>query len=386
MTASVSSGSSATLENDDGVRLYVPPNTVPRLGDGSDGTLAFSIEPADVGGNTPSGSQMITEPIQFGPEGLNFAQPVQISFPAPDDTTQTYMLGRLDRNTDQWSLVPTVLDPLNPGRVCAHVNHLSVWSLFGVDLDYRSAGRIHFINTSSLRWVSVCVESYELAYPEWVGSNFDPSSVGTSLSAAGHMPGVTSDAYAIVPQGTWTFQAMRTEVVDPFGVAEPDGWITLGTFVVDQPGGPGQDVDISPDSWQEVNMDPPWAPCQGAPDVPVGTGTIQITLSWDPIVDLDLHVIDPSGEEIYFGNRESDSGGQLDRDTICQSQRDPENVFWSGTAPRGTYQVRVHFYGNCSSEIGSAAFRVRTLVDGSVRTFDRTVSLGETVAVTSFTR
>ena len=97
-------------------------------------------------------------------------------------------------------------------------------------------------------------------------------------------------------------------------------------------------------------------------------------------------MIEPSGEEIYFGHRQSATGGELDRDTICQATRDPENVFWGGTAPRGTFKVRVHFFGACGSGTTTSTFRVRTLVDGVVRTFDRSVNTSETVEVTTFTR
>ena len=47
----------------------------------------------------------------------------------------------------------------------------------------------------------------------------------------------------------------------------------------------------------------------------VGTGDVQVTLSWDTDSDVDLHVVDPSGEEIFYGNRESASGGMLDLDS-----------------------------------------------------------------------
>lgn len=47
----------------------------------------------------------------------------------------------------------------------------------------------------------------------------------------------------------------------------------------------------------------------------VGTGDVQVTLSWNADSDVDLHVVDPSGEEIYWSNRRSASGGQLDLDS-----------------------------------------------------------------------
>lgn len=86
--------------------------------------------------------------------------------------------------------------------------------------------------------------------------------------------------------------------------------------------------------------------------VTLGTGDVQVTLRWHTLDDLDLHVIDPLGEEIYYAHSTSASGGELDVDMNvgCGSTRSPvENVFWhSGEAPRGTYRVRVNYYSACS--------------------------------------
>jgi len=68
----------------------------------------------------------------------------------------------------------------------------------------------------------------------------------------------------------------------------------------------------------------------------LGTGDVQVTLRWNTPVDLDLHVIDPLGEEIYFRYTFSPSGGTLDVDANagCTNDTPVENVFWpTGGAP-----------------------------------------------------
>jgi hypothetical protein len=50
------------------------------------------------------------------------------------------------------------------------------------------------------------------------------------------------------------------------------------------------------------------------PGLNLGTGDVQVTLLWADGNDLDLHVIDPSGAEIYFTNAQSPTGGTLDHD------------------------------------------------------------------------
>ena len=43
-------------------------------------------------------------------------------------------------------------------------------------------------------------------------------------------------------------------------------------------------------------------------------GAIEVALSWENTNDLDLHVIDPDGARVWFGNKISPSGGELDVD------------------------------------------------------------------------
>ena len=43
----------------------------------------------------------------------------------------------------------------------------------------------------------------------------------------------------------------------------------------------------------------------------LGTGDVQVTLLWSSVADLDLHVVDPWGEEVCFDNPVSSSGGEL---------------------------------------------------------------------------
>lgn len=102
-------------------------------------------------------------------------------------------------------------------------------------------------------------------------------------------------------------------------------------------------------------------------DVVVGTGDVQVTLIWNGDADLDLHLIDPDGVEIYFGNRNSPSGGELDVDEIpgC-GNRDTwvENIFWpTGQAPPGRYEAWVDVWNPCD---GDSSFQLEVRVDGQL--------------------
>ncbi len=86
--------------------------------------------------------------------------------------------------------------------------------------------------------------------------------------------------------------------------------------------------------------------------VDVGTGDVQVSIAWDALSDVDLHVIDPFGDEIFFGVPFSESGGVLDLDSNPACAIDGinnENITWpSGAAPRGEYIVRVEYFDSCN--------------------------------------
>jgi hypothetical protein len=94
----------------------------------------------------------------------------------------------------------------------------------------------------------------------------------------------------------------------------------------------------------------------------VGTGDVQVTLSWDTDSDVDLHVVAPGNEEIYYANRESGSGGRLDLDSNAGCSLDHvrnENITWPlGRAPRGHYIVRVDYWSSCGAARTEFSVRV----------------------------
>ncbi|MFT4188212.1 MAG: hypothetical protein QM621_06480 [Aeromicrobium sp.] len=101
------------------------------------------------------------------------------------------------------------------------------------------------------------------------------------------------------------------------------------------------------------------------------TGEIQVTLQWSTGADLDVHVIDPIGDEVYFSNDQVDSGGWLDVDMIpgcyesdgSQGSRSIENIFWddSVTPPPGEYTAFVKDYSGCGV---SSDYQMQVFVGG----------------------
>ncbi|MEX2178307.1 MAG: hypothetical protein WD801_06325 [Gemmatimonadaceae bacterium] len=152
------------------------------------------------------------------------------------------------------------------------------------------------------------------------------------------------------------------EVTLPSSVTSQDIILTLGqditdgSFTVQYAGGTSGGVG-SFDS-ESVNV------------VSVGTGDVQVSVSWNSNADVDLHVVEPNGEEIYYGNASSASGGSLDLDSNASCSGDNvrnENVTWpTASPPRGTYTVRVDYWSACS--VSSTSYVVTVRVAGSAPT------------------
>lgn len=115
--------------------------------------------------------------------------------------------------------------------------------------------------------------------------------------------------------------------------------------------------------------------------VPRPAGRFVISLTWDTQADLDLHVVDPSGVEIWKRNINSyqppppgaspeppntpHPGGILDFDSNAQCVPDgrrAENVVYADKPPSGHYIARVDTYSLCGAAF--AHWRVEGFLDG----------------------
>lgn len=83
------------------------------------------------------------------------------------------------------------------------------------------------------------------------------------------------------------------------------------------------------------------------------TGEVMVTLVWNTTDDLDLHVIEPSGERIYFSEPLSSQNGTLDIDKNRSSMdltiNPIENIFYPDLPHSGTYTINVHCYSKNSN-------------------------------------
>jgi uncharacterized protein YfaP (DUF2135 family) len=71
---------------------------------------------------------------------------------------------------------------------------------------------------------------------------------------------------------------------------------------------------------------------------------LRVVLSWDsPGTDIDLHVVSPDGQHVWYGERVVKNGGALDVDVT--TGYGPE-IFSSVAPAKGIYHVYVNYYGS----------------------------------------
>jgi hypothetical protein len=121
------------------------------------------------------------------------------------------------------------------------------------------------------------------------------------------------------------------------------------------------------------------------------TGDLCCRLAWFNHDDLDFHMKEPGGYEIYFGTKYSVSpcGGKLDVDMNAGfgKTREPvENIFYENRhrMKEGIYKLQVHSYTKRESD--NVGFEVEMDFMGTVQRFvyDRAVKYGDTITVIEF--
>lgn len=76
---------------------------------------------------------------------------------------------------------------------------------------------------------------------------------------------------------------------------------------------------------------------------------VRILMTWDTDqTDMDLHVIEPSGEDCYYGNNHTASGGHLSRDFT--EGYGPEE-YCVRRAPKGAYKIQTNYFGTRQQQL-----------------------------------
>jgi hypothetical protein len=369
------SDSGATVQTAGGAKIVIPDGAVPLTTDSQTGTMTFSIERvAGTDVAPPSGATMASPVYRFGPEGFVFARTVAVTVPVSGSpAAENVRLYRINPTTEEPVPFGGIYDPVAK-TITAQTYELSTWFAAVGNYANTAYGCVRVENTSG-EWIGICATSVALEYPT-VDANFDGA---TSTWCGVNCFDWASTGNWYLPQGTYQFcvstgtpgsptEPLRHYYVDSVVVADP--WSASNPICTTLPIG----VIALPGIDQVVPGD-----CECTPVVTpsVGTGDLQVTLTWHSTapIDLDLWVTDPTGERCYYGHRQTASGGELDRDNYCSNYVNgrPENIYWQ-SAPAGEYIVEVDWFSGCSSSATSQAFDVRVINEGDARTYTRTIN------------
>jgi hypothetical protein len=394
----------AAIRSPEGVRVEIPAGAVPLDMAGEVGEITVSIDqvvdpaeipPADVSGPSELGQRV----YKFGPEGQVFETPVRITLPIPEDLGDAKVGGvaYFDQRSGKWVLVPSEVRE-DKGEVQAFVTHFSLYG-FWITPSEAAAQRdqylrdnfgtieVHVQGTNGRPWPAdffgrparfatgsemfgVCIEQFNLVDPSLEDTIPDQE----FFSAMNH-PDWDSANPAVFHWPAGTYQVLEVASFSEINWGDPltlpnagFAYRSIGTVEITA-GSTRQFRSNGPDAssgWIEGRPS-----CARTPNPSLGTGDVQVTLNWPETgIDLDLHVIEPSGEEIYFAADTSSSGGQLDSDNL-DGGGVPENIFWGpGGAPSGEYQVAVVYY----SGDGPATWSIRIIADGRVQNFSGTIT------------
>jgi hypothetical protein len=104
---------------------------------------------------------------------------------------------------------------------------------------------------------------------------------------------------------------------------------------------------------------------------------LRASLIWNNTNDLDLHVITPAGEHIYYGAKQASCGGWLDVDMNVRGEttKPVENVRWAkGSAKRGRYKVYVRNYAFHEADKKPTPFKVELEIGGTIKHVEGVIS------------
>ena len=107
------------------------------------------------------------------------------------------------------------------------------------------------------------------------------------------------------------------------------------------------------------------------PDLVLLVGGINVELSWNGAVDLNLEVRDPLGQNLHWNSRTTENGGEFgfDANGLCQvlSDSPAESADWQpGFLPTGSYEVIVYYEQACDALTASVGFQVDVTVNGQL--------------------
>ena len=96
--------------------------------------------------------------------------------------------------------------------------------------------------------------------------------------------------------------------------------------------------------------------------LPFGTADVVVTMMWNQDqTDVDMHVVEPSGEECSYEHKKTRSGGQITTD--IRTGFGPE-MYYNANAPRGKYELKAKFFGSGQNRTSTRNKVYMTIIRG----------------------
>jgi hypothetical protein len=383
----VTSLQAGTIKTTSGAMLVVPKFSVPRTPAGGEGTMAFSIERDPMSITPPTGRNQASDIYRIGPDGFVLSRPVRLTLPVLGDTTnKSFVLYRINQTTGNSEPYGGTFDK-DSLTLSVQTYRFSPWYVGSAPRANTAWGAIEVTNSSLDQWLNLCVEEYNVKYPD-ADADFR-GEASSSWAPVGEI-GVTNHGLWFVPQGTYRLCAEMRRAGTISSPPGPAHHVLLNNIQVNEAWTYAQPrtTPLNLSDLGAAALDSTCA-CSPVATPSVGTGDVQVTLTWHSAqaVDLDLWVTEPGGTQCYYGNTPTSTGGTLDIDNKCGNYVDgrPENIFWAN-APAGDYKVEVKWFGNCGTGVTSLGYDLRLINGGTARTFTGTITPSpSTVEVTRFT-
>jgi hypothetical protein len=97
-------------------------------------------------------------------------------------------------------------------------------------------------------------------------------------------------------------------------------------------------------------------------EISLGKADLVVMITWNTDnTDVDLHVIEPTGEECYYGHRVTQLGGQLTQDV---TQGYGPEMYTLPSAKAGTYQVKAHYFASDRNRASARTKVYATIFEG----------------------
>lgn len=350
-------GSGSFVRN--GYKFTIPKGAVPKGDNGTNGSVAFSVQAiplSELPAGSPQGITFVNGTgILANPSYFTFTSPIIINVPLKGNDAKNACLFKWNHITSSWEIVP--FSAINPDGTT---------SVSVLELGYFVVGTISNNNFGGIK-----IQKSQIADGYYYYLTVTPENRTGSTSISFTSGG--EDLYmANLPLGTYGVQIAREKrvshesmstVVEHSTVTQS---ITISSVLI--PSGSNYSsyrgwtvLNLSNITWDE-GRPASW----GDETVTYGTGLFQATLNWinysGSTTDYDLHLTTPTGTEVYY-KHETGDGFELDRDMISTLGNCTENIYSiSDNLPAGTYKVRVHHYSGATGRV----YDCRVIMNGRV--------------------